>query len=401
MRLLTLPEYSTRAYAPLPAPVARALAATSLVRVGADLSGRTTFTATSQVGVVRAGDVELRVTPKIGMSRLMWLIGSSMDPGWREEDTVGVEDADDMVTAVAVSFLATGRRALAAGVLQGYRTRDEALLTLRGRLREADQLRRRLGTALPLEVSYDDYTVDIAENQILQAATLRLLRLPGVPATTRHGLRRLSALLADVTPLPRGVRPPVTVADRLTRRYQPSLRLAQLVLAGRSIEQRTGEIAATGFVFDLNRVFEQWLTAQLAAAAIPHGGTLGAQQLVWLDTDRKIDMRPDMIWRQAGKPVTVLDAKYKHAALTDAPNENLYQMLAYCTALGFTDGHLLYAQGHGAAGHVLIRRAGIRIHTWALDLTQPIAAIRQQIAALAVALAAASGRSHQLGRRAG
>lgn len=86
-------------------------------------------------------------------------------------------------------------------MLQGYRTVEEALPLLRGRLREADQLRQRL--AVPLEVRYDDYTVDIPENRILLTAARRLLRVPGLPLATHAGLRQLlttdSSILSPVS----------------------------------------------------------------------------------------------------------------------------------------------------------------------------------------------------------
>lgn len=194
-----MPEYATRAYHPLRANLAAALAATGAVRVATDLGGRTMLSASSNVGVLRAGDVELRVTPKLGIRRLLWLVGHAQDQtGWRDDDEVQLAAADDLVSAVAVSFRAAANRALAAGVLQGYRVTDEALPVLRGRLREADQLRGRLGLAVPLEVRYDDYTVDIPENQLLLAAALRLLRVPALPGPTHTGLRRQVALLSDV-----------------------------------------------------------------------------------------------------------------------------------------------------------------------------------------------------------
>ena len=75
--------------------------------------------------------------------------------------------------------------ALEQGLLQGYRHVDDTLPVVRGRIREAEQIRRRFGRLLPLEVRYDDFTVDIAENQLLLAAALRLLRLPGLSRQTR------------------------------------------------------------------------------------------------------------------------------------------------------------------------------------------------------------------------
>ncbi len=58
-------------------------------------------------------------------------------------------------------------------MLRGYREVEEALPVVRGRIREAGQIRRRYGFPLPVEVRYDDYTVDIAENRPLLAASAR------------------------------------------------------------------------------------------------------------------------------------------------------------------------------------------------------------------------------------
>jgi len=40
------------------------------------------------------------------------------------------------------------------------------------------------------------------------------------------------------------------------------------------------------------------------------------------------------------RPGAVVDAKYKAERASGFPNADLYQMLAYCTALGLRDGHL-------------------------------------------------------------
>jgi 5-methylcytosine-specific restriction enzyme subunit McrC len=392
MRRLTLPEYATRAYHPLPADLAAALAATGAVRVATDLGGRTVLSASSNVGVIRAGDVELRVTPKLGIRRLLWLIGHAQDQtGWRDDDEVQLAAADDLVSAVAVSFQAAANRALTAGVLQGYRVTDEALPVLRGRLREADQLRGRLGLAVPLEVRYDDYTVDIPENQLLLAAALRLLRVPALPGPTHTGLRRLVALLSDVSLLVPGQRLPATRDDRLTRRYQPVLRLARLALAGRSIEQPAGPVVASGFLFDLNKVFEDWLTTALRAALAPYGGFLRAQRPVYLDIDRQVDMKPDMVWERAGRPIAVIDAKYKRLRPAEYPHPDLYQMLAYCAALGLPAGHLVYAKGEAVPAHHVVRRSGVRVTVWAVDLSSPVLELLEQANAVASAIAADAG----------
>jgi 5-methylcytosine-specific restriction enzyme subunit McrC len=390
VRRLTLPEHQARAFSPIARTTADALTATRAVRVSADLDGRTVLETSSHVGVLRCGEVELRVTPKIGISRLLWLLGHAQDPsGWRDDDIVDLVTVDDLVTAVAVSFHAATRRAFTHGVLQGYRTVEEALPLLRGRLREADQLRSRFGLAVPLEVRYDDYTVDIPENRVLLTAARRLLRLPRLPLATHAGLRQLLATLADVTPLVAGNTLPDTPPTRLTRHYQPALRLARIVLAGRSIDQPPGSSAASGFLFNLNNVFQDWLTITLRRALEPHGGRLRDKYTGHLDTMRQLRIRPDLVWERHARPVAVLDAKYKLVRDADRPHADLYQMLAYCTALGVPDGHLVYASGNAPSSHT-VRGAGTRIHTWVLDLSEPTAHILEQVNRVADAVAAAT-----------
>ncbi len=45
------------------------------------------------------------------------------------------------------------------------------------------------------------------------------------------------------------------------------------------------------------------------------------------------------------------------------------EMLAYCTALGLSRGHLIYAKGNEQPTVHTVRRAGVTIHCHALDLS--------------------------------
>ncbi|WP_249645213.1 McrC family protein [Nocardia sputi] len=387
MRRLTLPEHQARSFDPIPRPVAEALSATGAVKASADLGGRTVLQASSHVGVLRAGDIELRITPKIGIRRLLWLIGHAQNPkGWRDDDIVELATTDDIVSALAVSFRVAAQRATIHGLLKGYKTVDESLPGLRGRLREADQLRYRHGLGMPLEVRYDDYTTDIPENQILLAATHRLLRIPDLPPATLTGLRRLQLNLSDVTPLGAALPVPETASIRLTRHYQSALRLARLVLTERSLDQPPGDTTASGFVFDLNRIFERWLTVTLRRALEHHDGELHSQYRSHLDTNKQIPIQPDLVWVPRDRPATVVDAKYKGLENGKQYEADLYQMVAYCTALGAYEGHLIYASGDHIGTHT-VRQSGIRIHICALDLDQPPENIWRQVAGIATTVA--------------
>src|SRR5262249_15305244 len=62
-----------------------------------------------------------------------------------------------------------------------------------------------------------------------------------------------------------------------------------------------------------------------------------------------IHLRPDIILKKDGGPVLVADAKWKRLRGTPLVTEDLYQVLAYCTALGVGRGVLVYP---GRRNHV-------------------------------------------------
>lgn len=328
-----------------------------------------------RVGVARVGDVEVWIQPKLAVDRLLFLVGYARDPlGWREE-TTWLDPRPGLVPAVAQALRRQVERALARGLLQGYRMVEESSPVLRGRLREADQLRRRFGLAIPMEIRHDDFTVDVAENQILLAAITRLLGVPGVDEESRRHLAALRVRLAGVTPPTRGAQLPGWQPSRLNDRYRNALRLAEIVWRATAPDHSPGTVAATGFLFELWSVFEDFVTAALTEhLGRRHLGAGVPQYPCYLDEASAVPMRPDLVWERAGRPVAVVDAKYK----SDRPGQDLYQVLAYCSALGLRQGHLVYAAGDAPARHV-VRRAGIEIHTHALDLTLPSAAVLAQV----------------------
>ena len=343
---------------------------------------------TGKVGVARIGDVEIWIRPKLSIDRLIFLLGYARNPrGWQDVP-VPVERAAELMTALAYAFARQAERAVQRGVLQGYRRTEEALPTLRGRLREADQLRRRFGLPIPLEVVFDDFTVDIPENQLLRTAALRLLRLPRLHRSVRRSLQRMATVTLDaVTVIDRSQPSPRWQPNRLNGAYHVALRLAELVLAAESFEQRRGSVAVSGFLFDMPRVFEDFVCVALREALQPHGGRVELQYRTHLDHGEQVAMRPDLAWLMNGQPIAVVDAKYKAEKPAGFPDADLYQMLAYCTALGLSEGHLVYARGNEVPARYVVRNAGVRIVCHALDLDAEPSALLAQVAELAVGVA--------------
>ncbi|MFF3909826.1 McrC family protein [Streptomyces sp. NPDC001848] len=378
--VIELVEHAPAVGVALPDVVGRALAAGDIVDAAPDpyVSGRWSVRAGSRVGAVAVAvpgndePITVRVAPKVSIARLFFLLGYSLDPkgGWRDGQ-VDVAGHRDLLPALAHAVERQIDRALRQGLLQGYRATEETSLVVRGRIREAEQIRRRFGATLPVEVEYDEFTTDIAENRLLRAAVERLLRLPGVPHDARRGLLHQRARLADVTVIVRGQPLPAWQPSRLNSRYQHALHLACIVLENASVEHAPGGLRVDGFLFDMNKLFEDFVTVALREACRGFGYSARLQDPHHLDEASAIRMKPDFVlYGPHGAPCAVVDAKYKAEKRDGFPDADLYQMLAYCTALGLREGHLVYAKGNAPHAAHTVRHAGIVIHQHALDLGQ-------------------------------
>ncbi|MEV7013163.1 hypothetical protein [Streptosporangium sp. NPDC051022] len=87
------------------------------------------------------------------------------------------------------------------------------------------------------------------------------------------------------------------------------------------------------------------------------------------------------------------DAKYKAGKPKGFPDADLYQVLAYCTALNLPEGHLVHTKGNAPHAAHRVRHARITIHQHALhqhalELDQSPAGLLAEMEGLAQRLAA-------------
>jgi len=150
-------------------------------------------------------------------------------------------------------------------------------------------------------------------------------------------------------------------------------------------------VAVNGFLLDMPRSFEDFATVALGEELPRRGGQARRQDPHHLDVGHEVRIRPDLVWRVAGAPAAVLDAKYKAKKPSGFPDADLYQMLAYCTVLRLERGHLVYAKGNERPAHYVVRHSGIQIICHALDLGRPPYELLAQTRALGQQVAEAAG----------
>ncbi|MFU0243052.1 5-methylcytosine restriction system specificity protein McrC, partial [Streptomyces scabiei] len=118
----------------------------------------------------------------------------------------------------------------------------------------------------------------------------------------------------DVTAIVRGQPLPDWLPTRLNARYQHALHLARAILDGVSAEHTPGGLRIDGFLFDMNKLFEDFVTVALREAfrTTGSGHTARLQDSHHLDEAAAIRMKPDLVLYEpaGGIPCAVVDAKY-------------------------------------------------------------------------------------------
>ena len=326
------------------------------------------------VGAVNAGNLSLRIQPKIDVLQLLSLACYAIRFFIPNKSIFEFEQADALPDILARALATAAQRAFARGLLHGYRRRDESLYTVRGRIRFDEQLRRRFNMPLPVAVRYNEFTDDILANRMVKAAAYRLRQMGLRSAEARRGLEKVAGVLYNVSweEYPANAVPEVPF-DRLSEHYRDVVGLSRLILRHSAFEATRGTVRAAGFLMDMNQVFQEFVTVALQETLPASARIFGQSSIASLDDGGAISLRPDLVWREGGKPCFVGDVKYKNLTRESdnnhIPNSDLYQLLAYVTALNLPGGMLIYAQGEAETADYTVRHCGKALKVAALDLS--------------------------------
>ena len=322
-------------------------------------------------GIVRLPTCVLEVLPKVGMSdarepeeialargALLTMLHDARrvvvtNVGAVPQKAVRAPLLDVFVEAFLLAAVEQARR----GLLSRYVGHVDDLPVVKGRFNVHGQLKRNLGRPHVLHCEFDEFTADNAYNRAIRTAldackgwtvrpsTQRLwfetqTRFAGVSA------QRMSA--SDVAKLPR---------DRTTRRYDQVLTWCEWLLSLTSPALSTGMARAPGLLFDMNKLFEAYVSGMVERASsdnfvVHRQGP--AQALAAHGAANAFMLRPDItVWQTdshggAGDIHRVMDAKWKrldpHEAQWGVDQADIYQLLAYAVRYRCTELALVYPQ---------------------------------------------------------
>lgn len=303
------------------------------------------------VGTIIGPSCRLVIRPKIPVTNLFALL----DP---LACVAGVADQAEAVPGVeALDFLA-GRLAhllaerAAAGLHRDYAERAEVGPFLQGRLDVVSHAREPAARKDQLRCRFEDFTADVPCNQVPRATADLVLRCPLVGEGVRAALRRALAPYVEVTPValqPESFRAalPDTAAPPSRLAYRPLLDVCRLLAEGLSPDADAGALSFPAFLLDMEKVFEGYVTRAVEGAfAGTERFTVAVQR--GFAASRPAPGRPDLLMRpdltidRDGRPWLVVDAKWKDLGMTAPEPADVYQVLAYATALGIDRAVLVY-----------------------------------------------------------
>lgn len=259
---------------------------------------------------------------------------------------------------------------------RGYVPVEENLNVLRGSIVFPRHISLNSFHQERLYCRFDEYSENNELNKLFKYVTCALHGITRV-AETQSKLKRIELLLAEVADevigLDRARRIKLT---RLNKGYELSLGLAQMFIAGLRPEPRAGQVNNLGIVFDMNRVFEEFIASLLKKYQSLLSFEVRSQKKMALTTryrdigddefteGNSFGARSDIVITLADGSIVVIDTKYKkldplELASFKVPNADIFQIMTYASTLAKPNVKvlpvLLYPQPGSEVGDEIVR----------------------------------------------
>jgi 5-methylcytosine-specific restriction enzyme subunit McrC len=294
--------------------------------------GRWAVRVQDAVGVIRVGNVQIVVQPKIPVPHLLHLFSKALQVPRLEDQPTEAEAASALWELVARWFVRATMGVLRRDLSRDYQSRQDVLRAVRGQVQNLPTARAYYTGRLELHCTFDDFVTDTPLNRLVKAAAREVSRSRLLTDAVRRDAQRIIARLEDVGALLPGDL--VAPVERRTWYYRDAAVLARHILraVGRSVAGglasawtfliRTPELVETGL---RQALIDGMPDVRIRKVSAPLAGT-------------SMRVNPDLVF---GDGRAVGDVKYKR---TDAEwnRPDLYEVVAFAAAFRVSDAVLLY-----------------------------------------------------------
>lgn len=347
------------------------LAALNQKRPGFCIQGHHSVRLAQFVGLVNLGGRILEVLPKIGeqadlaraRGTLLRLLRWTYDlPALVGEGVEHDLKHSQLLDVFVLAYLRSLVPLVKVGLVRRYRTMEEDLGVVRGRLLLQRQIAVHAMRVDRVACRFDELTINNPWNQALKAGLLAVR--PYVRGLDAERLwLELAAAFVDVSAPQDGVSLHARlVSNRQVSHYKAALHWVGWILRLLSPSIRAGSNEAPELLFDMNRLFEASVTSKLRRNATIAGLNLHPQsmgqhlaQLKSDDRQKFFRLRPDMILCCGEEVLAIADTKWARLEMDTSgrlipKDTHVYQLHAYAAAYRCLEVVLIYPRHDGLEG---------------------------------------------------
>jgi hypothetical protein len=299
----------------------RETSAIKCVRAG---DGRWRVRVDNAVGVVRVGNVQIVVEPKIPLSHLLYLMAEAGSLPRLDEERASLAADQSLWALVAAWFTASAESLLRRGLIRDYQETRQDLSLIRGRVQPPRTATNFYVGRVAFDCEFDEFDIDTPLNRIVLAAARAVASSVLLASDVRRRAMSIAVRMDEgVQDLAAGdLR---AAFDRRTAHYAEVIPLARHVLRSRGRTLAGGEELGWSFLIPTPALVEEGIRNVLNRGLTPkywvkkRGRQLEGSTLTF---------NPDLVF---GPSAAVGDVKYKLTSTT-WNRADLYEVIAFGVA---------------------------------------------------------------------
>lgn len=302
------------------------------------------------VGAIQAADLTIEILPKIDRGNesydwkfaLLYILSKVNKLNISSEGTTPQKlRSISILDFIFLRFLDETENILHQGLIKAYRTQDENLQSLKGKLLFTKQISRNLIHKERFYVRHTVYDRSHIMNRLLCQSLCCIANTSNNPTIRQRAVAYLEGFpnldKIDVTE--------TLFAhlkyDRKTERYRTAMSLAELILLNNMPSLNVGQKDTFAMLFDMNRLWEEFIYVTLRKY-------LNKQYIVSAQVNKRFwekkHIKPDIVLKDMNdsSKIFILDTKWKKPEGKNPSDGDLHQMYVYYRYFNAKKVALLY-----------------------------------------------------------
>ena len=302
------------------------------------------------VGVIKVGNQTIQILPKLLSEKnhtvdqnnseiiknLLFMLKYTSKLDLKETDLVNLKKCEDIFEVIIYLFAKNLLELLKFDLVKNYELKKENLSCIKGKIQFTKHIKSNLLNKSKFYCEFDEFTSDNLLNQLFKSTICKLIKITKSNENYKL-LVNCNIILSDISLKHLKEKDLKKIKfTRFNQCYKPSYNLAKLLLFGNSVELSSADINTTSLLFDMNKLFEEFIT-KFITKEFQEYEIKAQSQLHLFENPRSFLLKPDILLINKNNSKIIIDTKYKLLQKEENNNHNnvysgdIYQMIAYST----------------------------------------------------------------------